>query len=407
MPTRHRWRSRCGSWLVVAAPLVVAGGTRQEPDLAVELEALIERTNALSSLRATYRGEAPAGAIELELAYQAPDRALLTLTSPEGGFRWWFVGGVSVLSFPDGRWWHVEAPEPPPLYRKLLAWTGGARLEPGVVLEASAGDALAPGGVGLRLDYRSEGREAVFAWLHALRARGPGELRREGDLLLCQATGLPAAFARTSGLPATVELAAGAAGNPPRILRLVGFDTGLALDPATFELPAEGLAAERDAAQEARVREERFGTASTRSFAYRRLGQALREGHLEWNERTQAEWEGVLAALLTECAGPAWRAWVADLREEVDQLSTWSHEADPDSLRATIAARRAERVRAIDADVEATLSELPALEDADPRLLACERTVVARLVDELVRRPALAYFDDHLSRPVPRPGDRR
>lgn len=410
MPTHLPWRSLAGSWLVVGVPVWSAGGAQQVPEAlepATELEALIARTNALGSLRAKYRGEEPAGPVELELAYQAPDRAVLSVRRPEGDWTWWFVRGVSVTRFSEERWWRVESPEPPPSFLEMLALTGGEPLAPGVVLRLSAPGAPPPGGASLLLDYRPEGREALFAWLPELRAALPEEVRCEGETLLWTDSARALSLSRASGLPTTIALSRAPSSAPPLALALVAFDSDVELDPALFRWPAAGDAAERDRAQEARVREERYGPVATRILAHERLGAALGTGGREWDERTQAAWEHFLGTLFTEWKGPGWRERKAELRAEVDELSEWSRDADPDTARETITARRTARARALDAEVEATLAALPPLANPDPRLLARERPVVTRLVDELLRQPALAYFDDHLSRPIPRPGDRR
>src|SRR5262245_39169315 len=69
----------------------------QAQGVAEELDALIAATNALESLRVTYRGEREGAPVVLRVSYQAPERAFLELDDPSGRIEWWFAAGRSVF----------------------------------------------------------------------------------------------------------------------------------------------------------------------------------------------------------------------------------------------------------------------------------------------------------------------
>jgi hypothetical protein len=321
------------------------------------------------------------------------------LATAEGGFEWWFVQGRSVFHGHSGeeRWTRFQSPTPGPTFAALEALLPSrpALPGPGIVLDLRGAGVLPPSGTSLLLDWRPEGRAAVFAWLYALERLDPARIERRAGELEARERGWR--IDRASGLPKSIELLGHA---PPFRLDLASVELDVPLAAALFQWPPEGDAAVPDEDESARVYQERYGPLPVRRGAYARLEEALRLRRLAWDARSRAAWKELMTKLHGEELEAYRAGWEADLLAYVEELMKW--------LRRFPLARRAEAAeQAREKLVEAALSYLdPYLEqwpepDGAPspqrdELLALERAAVSALVAERAKEPALAEFEERL-----------
>jgi hypothetical protein len=378
--------------------ILAVHGPRQESSIAVEIGALIEKTNALEGFRAVYRLESEGEEdeeCELELVYAAPDGASVNVRGiPGKAMTVCILGSRYYMQVDEGQPWQTFEMED---IRAV-----------GLLEEAfPAEDALDPG-VSWSMDLRTKfsisvqlwhyGRPSVLAWLERMR-KDDENVVVDGEHLVWKGASFRCAVSRESGFPEQVSVDSD---GERKVATLSLLQLEGDVDPPLR--PPDGAHSAVDDPDLGR-KFEAAALGLLREGAFRRAQRGLESGTLVWSARTRALWEEFLEALHRDMIDLRWRDWIASLDEKTDELVAKLQER----LNEQETPERRAQIDEFVSKSEASLSELldgaagkyveglpPFGSEPREELIEVERAVIERLHEELVSKPVLAYFREQV-----------
>jgi hypothetical protein len=390
---------------ILIGSLAFVGVQEPEPSVAEELEALIAKTNALTSFHLVFQGcdNGDGGAASedalMEFVYREPWSARCTMHSPEGGVdvlveksRMYFSS--SGEGYGDGDWRVTDQPSSPVREALDELFPRAYALGPGPVFTIRGGK-----GFDLSISFSLSGRTAVFSWLVSMK-HDLEHVRREGEELAWSAGALELRLSRDTGFPTAISASKEGKKFEFR-LRDSTTDTNvdeLLRPPEQATTDEDGVAAFASLNSAGALREAGF----------ERLTQALDAGKRAWDAGTRADWGSFLGVLHTQALLDRNASWLEDLRESIDETAAWARatleQGDTAERRATIQEFLEDYERKLDKgfakSLELDFTALPEMRSKMlmPRqeLFDVEREVIERLHGELVSAPIHAYFDEQL-----------
>ncbi len=411
--------------MLAVALLLVQEGMREDPrdahaaeDPRAVLEALIERTNALGSFRATYKIEEP-GREEATVLflYSAPHRLRMDKSGPGAGEqmrmvavdgRLCTVGSTAteelIYALADMR---PLDPSELPAFRvldRLFPEIHGHHLGPGPAVEFSWKLSSETNKVDLTLSlaWSVHPRHVLLGWLSTLKGQ-PELLELEDELLMQSHERHRASVSRSSGFLEALDLVA--ADGAVMTLRLERLEIDPEFDPSLFEIPDRPEGARDQSAQLEQVLSRMLHPSHVRRYCFLRMDRQLADGSREWNERTREDCQAVLQAVheapLLEQAGH----YRGEMKKHLDRLCTWiandrARQVPPEQMREKVREQRLkveEQLEAIRAQWQSQLALSPlelARSERAWDLRELEQRVVAELLEEKIRRPILDDFDE-------------
>jgi len=381
---------------------------------ADEQRRLAEHLAALEAFTVRYslfQGEEDA--VEMRLAYAAPDRAALQVRRPGETMRGWVDAGVLVVlvEAQDGAvYGRVDVRAVLDEWRDVRAALSEAFGGPGdpgelrPIFHVHPADETAQGEPRFSFELGVAEREAsFFCWYgsHGDAFEGPAP---DGWHLVRRAAGEEKLLriAREGPAEGFLELAFGKGQQGRVTLRLDGLE--LAADESAFEIAAAPGGADDISGALAAGRRSEVGEGGTRSLVFRRLQHVLEEGAVAWDHETRARASGVFAALHRHTLPARYEEWMGELRERARELAAHlereleREDADREALAASAAAWR-EALAANLRQSEDGYAEHLAAPFEGPwteRLLDLERAAARRLYWETVATPVLSEVADRI-----------
>lgn len=390
---------------ILIGSLAFVGVQEPEPSVAEELEALIAKTNALTSFHLVFQGsyeDGDGGAASedalMELVYREPWSARLTMHSPEGDADLLVEKSRMYFSSSgengDGGWRVMELPSSPVREALDELFPRAYALGPGPVFTMRGGK-----GFDLSISFSLSGRTAVFSWLVSMK-HDLEHVRREGEELVWSPGTPELRLSRNTGFPTAISASKEGKKFEFR-LRDSTTDTNvdeLLRPPEQATADEDGVAALASLNSVGALREQGF----------ERLTQALDAGERAWDAGTRADWVSFLGVLHTQALLERNASWLEGLRESIDETAAWARatleQEDTAERRAAIQEFLEDYERKLDEgfakSLELDFTALPEMRSKRllPRqeLFDVEREVIERLHGELVSAPIHAYFDEQL-----------
>jgi len=374
--------ARC---VLVGSLAFVAPPQEPEPSIADELEALIAKTNALHSFHLVLRGDESS----LELAYQEPWSARMTLTTPDDVLDW-RVDGQRIY-FLGEDWRACDLPRSKAQTTLDELFPMGCALGPGAVFELhSTMDSWC-----IPL-FDVSGRDALFRWLREMQS-DLEHVTRSDEALVWSTGNLELHLSRTTGLPERILVR-----KDDQELELVLQESSTDSEVAEFVAPPEDWEPAGDDNGLARAFAQLSDARFVRQRGFERVEAQLTAKKRTWDARTRADWESFAETLHEDRIASRWQAWIEPLRAGIDEHVEWVRkelaQEDSPARRAFMVQYFAEIEAQLQKDLpgpqEMYLAELPKPAKEAPReeLFAAERAVIERLHEKLVVGPSLAYF---------------
>ncbi len=391
----------------------------QQRTIEQQLEALIEKTNALESFHARYRVtlEEPDEEPEegtLELAYSAPDRGAVRIHAGEMEFEaFWLEDRVYALA-PDSNgqatWTTARMQtegEPSAALALLneLFPPGKAHeyaLETGVTFGLRWPGIDGCESFNLDVRYMPSGRHCLLDWLPRMK-RHAAEMRTEGDDVLWSGEDSLCRLSTETGFPVRIKFTDKEKGQIDVALEELLLDETLESDP--FELSEEARQAPDDPSLTASL--DLNGPTMTRALILWRVHWLLERGDRSWDDDTRSDLEAVLKELHREALAQRFEPWIERVRSRADELAQHIREElekDPpperSSLEELVTQERASLANVLDETIDRYVESLP--DTAGPmdehpvraELFDAEQDAAELAFEEFVRDPLLAYFDE-------------
>jgi hypothetical protein len=374
----------------------LGGGPGQDENRSIgtELEELAAKVNGHASFRLVYQGslerDGHAHAATLEIAYEAPDRAMMRMQEEDVRLEVVLERFDYFLRDGDTVWRRARIPESAALalFEELLP--AAASIGPGVMLNVKARS-----GFWLPMAWSEFGRRSFFGCYSQMMHQPDDVERADGSLAWTDGV-LTIRLSRETGFPAEIEIL-----DEDARLRLV-------LAEAELEATLEDLIEVPDDVREAQVDtdiqsvfDRQYAHWNARHFAFTRLAYQLREGMRDLDEETRERFQTFLEFFHRQAIERKWGGWLADLRENTGAFMAWARETRAVD-RAVIEPRAYERRQLLESGFEEALENYAArlaglTDDQLPdELFELELGIVERLHAELVSGPILAYFDEQV-----------
>jgi hypothetical protein len=394
--------------IILIAALCTLLQEQEKVELTVEQElaALIEKTNALETFHVFYElsmtGETETATVEL--VYRAPDLGRMRFSASGKEADAWF-SGRDIYSHVDGSWRKATVAESPvaELLDDLFPPEPTA-LAPGVALLLRLGsDSSGKPELSFSFMTAYNGRSSALLWLTDMQRRA-SQIFVEGNFLGWESEGYRCLVSRATGFIEQVELTS-ADGRGALRLREAHF--GEKLDPSLVALPAEARDAPIDEAT-TRSFDQALGPEMTRRGGFLRVELQLETKKREWNELARNDWRTFLGALHRKMIEQRYAGWLDQLEKDSDELAervrTQLSKDDSPERRAALKEEMTRFRVPFEARLEkaaAKYKALPPIESTKvtPRqeLFDIELEVVDALCEELIRKPALASFDEKIA----------
>jgi len=403
---------------LLAAAILASPQEHEEPSIQEELEALIEKTNALDSFQAIYdmrsTSEGSLREATFEFVHRAPDLGHFRLSGDDFHSEIWVdeerYYSSSAMGSGDGEWRVADFPEPPAavlLLNELFPRAERA-LGPGVrfdlLLRNSAGETHLSPSIG-----RTLVRPCVLGWLERMQNR-LADVSREEDGLVLEEDGCRYRVSRENGFLVGAEITT-ADGEIEIIQRECHLDEPLAEE--LVEIPFEAGLGRLDPDLTS-VFEMCLAPGYLRNEAFLRVERVLASGTRSWNERTSKDWHTVLEALHRAAIEGHCSGWLEEQQKCIARLVEWVRAQRTrddsserlDEVAKQVAPKRSAMEKSLTSARTAYVDSLPAIESAtvEPRqeLFDVELEVIDALWSELLSRPVLESFDQQLDEALER-----